>query len=86
MKTFDVIAKMVNENNLAVKIAPLNYIKDTQQMKDGTTRVTIIVADPQFTTNLVRGELLGGLLYIDRKEFEAEARLMGELPQLEAQA
>lgn len=78
MTTFDVIAKMVNDNNQAVKLAPLNNITSTQLMKDGI-KVTIVVPDPQFMSKIEKGELIGGLIYIDKEALEAEKKLMGEL-------
>jgi len=65
--TFDVL-KVMCERNLDIRLSTLNNISDMRKVKAGT-KVTIGVAGDVLNP-IWRGELVGGFLLADKKQFE----------------
>lgn len=76
INNFDVFKRMSEENNQAMKLAPLGNIGNMKQVKAGT-EITIGVAG-----NVIKGlmfnEYVGGLILCGKEEFEKTKRLMQE--------
>ena len=70
MNALERIVKMANEGNDSVKLAPLGNITKVSVNKKGIASVEIKFPDAEFVKKFMSSSLVGGLLYVDRNEFE----------------
>lgn len=68
ISAFLVFEKMTTDNNNSMKFAPLDNIINMQRTKRGIN-VTIGIGDDGFMEKVVNGELVGGFIFCDTKEF-----------------
>lgn len=66
--SFDVFNKMTADDNKALQLAPLGNVIRAQKVKAGT-QVTIGVGG-DVIGKIMSGDLVGGLILCDKKEFE----------------
>lgn len=69
MKGLQVFAKMAEENNQTLKLAPLGNIESSSKSKDGWGKVTIAV-DNETIEKLLKNELCGGFVVCDKSEYD----------------
>ena len=75
VSAFVVFERMTADNNNSLKFAPLENIINMQRTKRGIN-VTIGIGDDGFMEKVINGELVGGFIFCDTKEFR---RLQDEL-------
>jgi hypothetical protein len=75
VSAFLVFEKMVSDNNNSLKFAPLTNIINMTRTKRGIN-VTIGIGDDGFMEKVMNGELVGGFIFCDAKEFR---RVQGEI-------
>jgi hypothetical protein len=70
-----VLAKLSDENNQTLKLSPLSNIKSARETSNGMGLVEIGV-DKETIMKILAGDLVGGFIISDRKEFKrVEAEL-----------
>jgi hypothetical protein len=76
--SWDVIKRMGEGNNPALRLAPMSNVLRVQKVKLGC-QVTFGVAD-DLVAKIAQGQVVGGFLYCDREEWkrvEAELQEVG---------
>lgn len=76
VNSFAVFQRMGEENNRAMRLAPLGNILNMKAVKAGT-QVTIGV-EGNIISGLMNGEYVGGLILCDKAEFERVKQRMEE--------
>lgn len=74
MEGLQVFAKMAEENNKALKLAPLGNVVNVRKGKGGWGRVEIVV-DNKTIDNILENKLCGGFLVADKEEYDKTAKL-----------
>lgn len=69
VNNFDVLKRM-GEENLDVRLAPLDNITNLRKVNAGT-QITIGVAGDLVAAIGIEGKFVGGLILADKKQFEA---------------
>ncbi len=79
MNAFDVFSRMVETDDKALNLAPLQNIKNARKVKAGTLITIGIGGD--FVGKILEGNIVGGFILVDKtRYFELKAKMEQEGP------